>query len=315
MSAKQPARVLFFGMQCAFSLPILTAMVESGSDVCAMVLPLSPLIGSTQPAIRRREQSRAMRSPLVLANMPAQSSLMQLAWTRQIPVWEVHRLSDPETIATLAAYQPDIICVACFPRRIPRVIRELARLGCLNVHPSLLPHNRGPVPLFWEFREGHKTTGVTVHLMEEEMDSGDILVQEAIEIPDGISYGQLELRCALRGGVLLVRAIRELYEGCAIRTSQDQMQSSEHSFPTHEDFVVSVEEWDARHVYNFICGVGGWDGPVELCLGGGEHLSVQEAISYSLENVEANRDEPSSKTGEEVVRCKAGWVKVRIVHV
>src|SRR5204862_1767507 len=110
-----------------------------------------------------------------------------------------------------------IICVACFSQRIPRIILDLPRLGCLNVHPSLLPANRGPVPLFWTFREGHQQTGVTIHLMNEGMDTGDILAQEPIEVPSGISYAQLELQCATLGGKLLARTVWVSYRGLAIR--------------------------------------------------------------------------------------------------
>src|SRR6266536_191528 len=113
--------------------------------------------------------------------------------------------SNPGTIRVLTEYQPETICVACFSKRIPRDILDIPRLGCLNVHPSLLPANRGPEPLFWTFREGNQRTGVTIHLMDEGMDTGPIVAQEALEIPDGISYTQLEAQCAELGGKLLAR--------------------------------------------------------------------------------------------------------------
>src|ERR1051326_2814852 len=109
-------------------------------------------------------------------------------------------MPDPATVSTLAAYQPDFICVPCFSLRFARSILDIPRLGSLNVHPSLLPAHRGPVPLFWVFRQSLQQTGVTIHLMDEGMDTGDILAQSVIEISDGISYAELELRCAARGG-------------------------------------------------------------------------------------------------------------------
>src|SRR5437763_988326 len=265
-SERRP-HVLFFGMQSNFSIPALTALLESGVEVCAVVLPASSVPGLEPPAIRRREQSRASRTVLPLVNMSLQPSLIQLAQARQIPIWEVASLSDAETVSILAAYQPDIICVVCFSLRIPRVIIDLPRLGCLNVHPSLLPTNRGPVPLFWTFREGCEVTGVTIHLMDEGMDSGDILAQEVIRVPDGISYAELESQCAIRGGTVLAHTVWDLYEGRAIHVKQDETKSSYHSFPSDEDFVVHAEEWNARRVYNFIRGMGHWDKPIELVVG------------------------------------------------
>jgi methionyl-tRNA formyltransferase len=312
---QRPPRVLFLGMQGNFSLPSLRALLGSSVEVCAVVIPSAPPAPGAspgQPAINRREQPRIARSTLPVISSSRQATIVQLAWERKIPLWEVSHIKDPVTVSTLAAYQPDVICVACFSQRIPRAILDVARLGCLNVHPSLLPANRGPEPLFWTFRLGSKQTGVTIHLMNEGMDSGDILAQESIEIVDGISYAQLESECALRGGVLLARTVWELYEGRAIRVPQDEARSSYHAFPTAEDFVIHADEWSASHVYNFICGVADWGGPVTL-LAGGESFAVQKAISYSHEDISTNRGEAYCWRGEELwVRCKIGWVAVMI---
>ncbi len=194
-SARRPPRALFFGMQGNFSAPVLIALLNGGIEVAAVIVPASPIPGSRPPAIKRLERPHIVRTMLPLASSSLHSSIVQTAWIREIPVWEIHRLANPETVATLTAYQPDVICVACFSLLIPRVIIDLPPLGCLNVHPALLPANRGPVPLFWTFREGHETTGVTIHFMDEHMDSGDILAQESLQVPDGISYDHLESQC------------------------------------------------------------------------------------------------------------------------
>lgn len=302
LSKQRPPRVLFLGMQSDFSPPSLRALLDNGIEVCAVVVPASQLSGLDLPAIQRREQPRTARTVLPLLH----ASVLQLAWAQHIPVWEVQRISDSKAISELASYQPDMICVSCFSQRIPRTILDLPRLGCLNVHPSLLPANRGPVPLFWTFREGCERTGVTIHLMDEAMDSGDILAQEPIRVPDGISYAQLESQCALRGGELLARTVWDLYRGRAVRVPQDETKSSYHPFPSAQDFVVHPAEWSARHVYNFLCGVTHWSDPIKLYVDG-EYVVVQEAISYSdvdIDNI------PDVSRGELLIRCKVGWVKV-----
>ncbi|HEU5231118.1 MAG TPA: methionyl-tRNA formyltransferase [Ktedonobacteraceae bacterium] len=259
----QSPRVLFFGMPGNFSLPVLMALLKDGIEVCAVVIPTTSDASNQPQAIQLRESPRIARSTLPLVNAALQRSIVQLSWERKIPLWEVAQLADTETVSVLAAYQPDAICVACFSLLIPEVIRDLPRFGCLNVHPSLLPANRGPVPLFWTLREGHRTTGVTIHLMSEKMDSGDILAQEEIAVPDGIRYRQLEQRCAERGGALLARTLRDLDQGRASRTPQDESKSSYHSFPTDADFVIRPEEWDAQHLANFIHGISDWGEPVQ----------------------------------------------------
>jgi len=297
-------------MQGNFSLPSLRALLDSGIEVCAVVLPASRRPGLDRPAITRREQPRPARPVLPVLNSSLHTNLAQFAWERQLPLWEVSRMSDPKTVSALAAYQPDVICVACFSQRIARSILDIPRFGCLNVHPSLLPAHRGPVPLFWAVRQGLKQTGVTIHFMDEGMDSGDILAQAVVEIPDGISYTQLELQCAIRGGELLAKAVWELYEGRAARVAQDETGSSYQSFPRDEDYIVPVAEWSASHVYNFICAVVDWGGPVRLHAGG-EYFVVHKAISYSLENVCDSWGAGYCWRGEELwIRCKSGWIGV-----
>ncbi len=303
LSTERPPRVLFLGMQSDFSHPSLRALLENGIEVCAVVVPAS---APGLPTIRQREQPRIARTILPLLH----ASVLQLAWEWRIPVWEVQRISDPEVASVLAAYQPDIICVACFSQRIPPAILNLSGLGCLNVHPSLLPANRGPVPLFWTFREGCEQTGVTIHLMDEAIDSGDILAQEPIKVPDGISYAQLESQCAVRGGELLACVVWDLYGGLAVRVPQDETKGSYHPFPSAQDFVVPAAEWSARHVYNFLCGLADWGEPITLYVDG-KYVFVQEAISYSHENI---NNVPAGSDGELWVRCKLGWVRVGVKY-
>lgn len=309
-------RVLFLGMQGSFSSPSLQALVESGVEVCAVVIPATygepgvHEVRADRPALYRREQPRLPRSSLPVLNSALSTSIVQLARKQSIPLWEVTRLADPQAGATLAAYRPDFICVACFSQRIPRAILAIPRLGCLNVHPSLLPANRGPVPLFWTFREGSEQTGVTIHLMDEGMDSGDILAQRVIPVPTGISYAQLESQCALQGGALLAHTVWELFRGRAVRVAQDESKSSYHSFPREEDYDVPVAAWSAAHVYNFICGVGTWGETINLHIDG-RVFHVRQAVSYSQET----QGKWSGKTlfweGAALwLPCKTGWVEV-----
>ncbi len=307
VAAKPAPRVLFFGMHSYFSTCSLLALLESGVDVCAVIVPTEPAPGRPQLVIQRREQPRLARSPLPLAHTGS-SSISHIAWQHHIPVWEVQRMEHPDVVATLATYQADLFCVACFSLRIPRAILTLPRSGCLNVHPSLLPVNRGPVPLFWTFREGHTTCGVTIHFMTEKMDSGPVLAQEAFVVPDGIRYAQLEALCAERGGVLLAQIVWDLFHDRAHPVLQDEAKSSYHSFPGDEDFVVYANTWDARHLYNFMRGISGWKQSVTLHTTDAP-VFVRDAISYSFESSPAG----AFLTGQQaiVVPCRAGWVIVR----
>lgn len=311
-TAGRPPRVIFLGMRSRFSYPSLRALLASGMEVCAVILPAAE-DNAERPVLVRREPPSGRRAPLPVNRSFLHTSLPQLAWERQIPLWEVTRLDDAAVIELFSSYRPDLLCVACFSRRIPPSILAIPRLGGLNVHPSLLPDNRGPEPLFWTFRLGREQGGVTIHLLDEAMDRGDILVQQAIELPDGITYEELEAQSAELGGELLVRAVEQLLRGQAERWPQDERLSSTYPFPSNqggrEDFVIHPEEWDARHVYNFICGVKDWGEPLTLVADAELTLEVEDALVYSYKPNDLRLR--TSERDAWPVRCKRGKVVVK----
>jgi methionyl-tRNA formyltransferase len=297
-------RVLFFGMLGKFSYASLHALLNSGIQVCSVVIPSKTGSEVNLPAIQKHDYNSLSSSMLPVLNPSIHSSILDLAHEHNIPVWKVRQLSNQDTFKVLSVYQPDMICVACFSKRIPRAILDIPRLGCLNVHPSLLPANRGPEPLFWTFREGAERTGVTIHVMDEGLDSGAIVAQESFEIPEGMKYSELENLAAELGGKLLVQSVWDTYNGKAIQIKQDETKSSYHPLPVDNDFVIPIAEWDAKHVYNFICGVESWGTPTYLLIGN-KNIQIRKATSYSHETTEI--DNPQDKKTSE----KAIWVKCR----
>lgn len=306
---ERPPRVLFFGMQGAFSLPPLKALLQKGIQVCAVILPSPEHNSDNQRAIRRKKPAYMGHAPLPVLHSSLHNTIIQLAGAQHIPVWEVARLSDPATVDTLQHYAPDMFCVACFSLYIPRVILDIPRYGCLNLHPSRLPANRGPDPLFWTLREGKHQTGVTVHYMDEGMDTGAIVAQTLIDIPDGIRYEQLETQCAIQGGNILAQAVWDIYKGQATSFPQDEAKSEYHPLPAHEDFVVQVNEWSARHVYTFVRGIATSKEPVILIVDN-KTIYARDATSYSHE-LKVDGDEKLVEQEDGVwLRCREGWVAV-----
>ncbi|MGB8347932.1 MAG: methionyl-tRNA formyltransferase [Ktedonobacteraceae bacterium] len=313
---KRSPRVLFFGVEGSFSWPSLHALDEGGIDVCAIVKP-APRAARKRvdlPAITRLEPSQR-RASLPMYDSPY-DKFTRFAESRNIPLYEVRRLADPLVVATLAALDPDLICVACFPLRLPRAVLDIPRFGCLNVHPSLLPDNRGPSPLFWVFRLGYARAGVTIHFMDEGFDMGDIVMQEAFPIPEGIGYLKLEAQCAVLGGKLLERSVWEVYIGRAQPVPQDEAQSSYHSYPTAEDFVVPVAEWSADHVYNFFRGTKILGEALKVRVDG-KDINIDGAFDYTLDTPKIppehrykNAFKPHKEGNLLWVRCKTGWVCV-----
>lgn len=304
-------RVLFFGMLGRFSYASLYALLHSGIQVCSVVIPSKAGSEVNLPAIQKHEPYALFGSMLPVLNSSIHPSILDLAYKRNIPVWKVHQLSNLDTFKVLSVYQPDMICVACFSKRIPREILNMPRLGCLNVHPSLLPANRGPEPLFWTFRGGDERTGVTIHVMDESLDSGAVVAQQAFGIPDGLKYSELETLAADLGGKLLAQSVWDLYNGVAVLVKQDETKSSYHPFPSDNDFLIPIAEWDAQHVYNFICGVESWGNPLYLLIGN-KTVQIKKALSYSLKATHSNDSATNMQSDKEFyVSCKQGSVLVQ----
>src|SRR6185312_4756914 len=199
---ERPARVIFLGMQSNFSHPSLRALLAAGIEVCAVVMP-GAQSQQDGPALRRLEPPSRRRVFLTVNHSFLHTSVQQIAWERSIPLWEVTRLDDPAVTELFTTLKPDLICVACFSRFIPPSLLAIPRLGALNVHPSFLPDNRGPEPLFCSFG----------------------LAQETLEIPEGITYAELEQKAAELGSVLLVQAVTNLMRGQVHPRPQDESQS------------------------------------------------------------------------------------------
>ncbi len=305
-------RVLFLGMPCVFSTIVLQALIDSDVDICAIVVPAHALPGRESPPIEQKTVSRGGLAMAAMMGVTAQTVFFDLAHDSAIPVWNVYRLGAPQTVETLAAYQPDFICVACFPRRIPSAILRIARLTSLNVHPSLLPLHRGPVPLFWTLRAGEQMAGVTIHLMEERFDTGAIVLQESFPIMDGIRYENLEEQCVRLGASLLTQAIQGLFTQTLVPSPQDEKWATYESFPDVADYNVSAQTCSARHLYNFVRGVASRETPVEIEMAG-ETLYAIDATSYSLNTEDAEDNKKNGvEEGQTWVACRDGVVQIVI---
>jgi methionyl-tRNA formyltransferase len=137
----------------------------------------------------------------------------QVARQHNLCVLQPERARDPAFIEQLRALTPDIIAVAAYGQILPREILDLPRLGCVNVHTSLLPKYRGASPIQAAIINGDPETGVTIMKMDVGMDTGDILAQEKTPISPHDTAETLHDRLAAMGADLLVRTIREYAAG------------------------------------------------------------------------------------------------------
>lgn len=198
--------------------------------------------------------------------------------SRGIPILTPVDINTPDSIEALAALKPDMVVVASFGQFLKRPILELAPMGTINIHPSLLPKYRGAAPVHWAILNGDTVTGVTIMHVSMKMDAGDIILQEEHPIGPEETAGALEVRLAVAGAHLLGRALDELAGGRARRTPQDAAQvvlaPKLHKTDGRIDWSQSAE-----HVHNRIRGLHPWPGAFTVvpCRGHSMRLKIHEA--------------------------------------
>jgi methionyl-tRNA formyltransferase len=153
------------------------------------------------------------------------SPVKALAQAHQLPVYQPLSLKDPSAQAELEALQADIMVVVAYGLLLPKAVLDIPRLGCLNVHASLLPRWRGAAPIQRALEAGDTLTGVTIMQMDVGLDTGDMLVKAECPILPDDTGGSLHDRLLTLGAPALLQALDELARGTAAPEQQDDSQS------------------------------------------------------------------------------------------
>lgn len=160
-----------------------------------------------------KQQGRGMKM--------VQTPVKTFAIEKQIPVYKPAKIrNNEEIINMLKQLNPDVICVVAYGKILPKEILEIPELGCINVHGSLLPKYRGAAPIQWAVINGDKVTGITTMYMDENMDTGDIILKKEVEIGENETTGELWNRLSKIGGELLVETLNLVENGTAPRIQQ-----------------------------------------------------------------------------------------------
>ena len=201
MSHDARLKVVFMGTP-DFAVPVLGALAEAGHDVVGVY---------TQPDRRAGRGRRSAASPI-----------KRYALAHGLPVLQpVSLRRDEQAAATLSALAPDVVVVAAYGLFLPTAMLETPRLGCLNIHPSLLPLRRGPSPVASAILDGDATTGVTVIRLDDRMDHGPIIAQRRTPICPLETAGALTARLFRLGAELLLERLPGLDRGILVPVDQD----------------------------------------------------------------------------------------------
>lgn len=184
-------RILFMGTP-EFAVATLDALVADGAEVCAVVT------APDRPAGR----GRLLRA----------SAVKLRALELGLPILQPERLKDPGFIAQLDALDASLYVVVAF-RMLPEMVWTKPKFGTVNLHASLLPAYRGAAPINWAVVNGEPRTGVTTFLIQHEIDSGDLLFQEKLEIGPEDTAGDVHDRLMTTGAALMVHTVHGLFNG------------------------------------------------------------------------------------------------------
>lgn len=236
MPAKESPRIVYMGTP-EFAVEPLRAIIEAGYNVSAVV---------TVPDKPAGRGLKLQPSPVKV-----------FAEQNHIPVLQPEKLKDPQFIQTLKEINPDIAVVVAF-RMLPRDVWQIPRLGTFNLHASLLPQYRGAAPINWAIINGEKETGITTFLLDEQIDTGNILLQKSVPIGETETAGELHDRLMYQGAGLVVETINMLTAGNINPIPQNQIKVSGELKPAPKIFKETCRvDWSnpSQKVFNHIRGL------------------------------------------------------------
>lgn len=271
-------KIVFMGTP-DFGACSLRALLDAGYDVIAAF---------TQPD---KPSNRGMKLQ--------PSAVKEVCLERGVPVYTPSTFKDGVPTEQLRELAPDLVVTAAYGKLLPQSFLDVPRLGCINVHGSLLPRYRGAAPVQWAVLKGDKTTGVSVQYMVKGMDEGDVLSSVETEIGEFETSGELFDRLMVLGAELLVKTVADIEAGTVTAVKQDESLAT---YTTMLDKSMSPIDWTKtpREIVKHICGMAPW--PVATMTIGDDTLKV-----YAAAYTEHTSDEPAGtivaadKKGIEIV--------------
>jgi methionyl-tRNA formyltransferase len=221
-----------------------------------------------------------------------------LAQELGLPVIQPMRLREPEALAQLQAWQPDLIVVAAFGQILRPAVLDLPRFGCLNVHASLLPRWRGAAPIQAAILHGDAETGVTILRMDPGVDTGLVLSQRAIPISPDDTAGTLSGKLAALGAKLLIDTLPGYLNGTILPQPQDQAQPTYAPMLKKEDGQLDFTQ-PAEALARRVRAFNPWPGTFTLW--DGQILKVHRAHAVGAGECKEHASEPAPTPGARLV--------------
>jgi methionyl-tRNA formyltransferase len=243
-------RIVFFGTP-EFAAYILEYLVKEGEQIVAVV---------TTP---EKQQGRGLKSKPTVVQEAAQKL--------GIPVLAPEKLADPNFLRQLQALDADIFCIVAY-KILPREVFSMPKFGAFNIHTSLLPKYRGAAPMNWAIINGETRTGVTTFLLDNKVDTGNILLQAAVPIGPDETVGELHDRLINLGAQLALETLRGLANDSLRSHPQTDMEATPAPKIFPADCLIDFSN-SAEQVHNKIRGLSPFPTAIAV-LPNGEKLKV-----------------------------------------
>lgn len=234
----------------------LEALIGAGHEITAAV---------TQPDKAKGRSGSLQYSPV-----------KECALKHGIPVFQPERVKRPEAVETLRSYEADVFVVAAFGQILSREILDMPRLGCLNIHASLLPRYRGASPIQHAIIDGEERTGITIMQMDAGIDTGDILYQKELPIDRRDTSQSLYDKLTVLGGQTIVEALKLLEQGMLVPRKQREEEGCYVKMITKEMGRIDFSR-DALSIERLVRGMTPW--PSAYTLFRGKQMKIWEAAA------------------------------------
>lgn len=229
-------KIIFMG-SAAFAVPSLDALHNAGHEI------LTVITQPDKPAGRGRQ----------LASPPAANEAKQLG----LPLYQPKSIKSQKVVDKIRSLNPELIVVVAYGKILPGELIDIPKLGCINVHASLLPKYRGAAPINWAVVNGEEETGITTMLINEDLDAGDMLLKEFVRIEDSDTAITLHDRLCPLGAKLLLETIEGLKRGSIIPKPQDHSAATPAPLIKKEDGLINWSA-DAVSIRDLVRGMQPW---------------------------------------------------------
>lgn len=220
-----------------FAIPSLEQLIAENFDIVGVV---------TQPDKPSGRGKRLTPPPVKI-----------IAGAHNLPVYQPAKVRHREFIRVLKKLQPTAIIVAAFGQLLPKSVLAIPPCGCINLHPSLLPKYRGAAPIQWALINGETETGVTIMLLDEGADTGDIILQKRVKIDPQDTAATLSNRLARLAAPLLIQALKNTSDVPPPHSPQDHAEATQAPRLTKE---IGQIDWQksAAEICNLVRGTAVW---------------------------------------------------------